>query len=112
MELKLVYVEKYDDSNHVCPVNARSIHQRMYNCFIDKVGDRKKIKFDEYHKIIDDIVEKNPEFADYFYDAVLGDYRWYRKYIEEEHDLYMVKHETEINNIISVSDIINNRTSN
>lgn len=68
-----------DLSKHKCPVNAHSIHQRMYNKFIEKVGDRRKIKFDEYQKIIDDIVEENPEFADYFFDAVLGDYRWYRR---------------------------------
>lgn len=110
MELKQVYVEKYDDEKHTCPVNAHQIHQRMYNAFIEKVGDRRKIRFDEYHKIIDDIVEKNPEFADYFFDAVLGDYRWYRKYIEEEHALYMIKHETEINNIISVG-IIHTRNN-
>ena len=107
--LKLVEVERFEDpNNHICPKDAGDIHRRMYNKFIEVIGDRSRIKFDEYNEIIDRIVEENPEFASYFYDGVLAKYRWYRDYSEDEHELYMAKFDKEINNVIRIGEDINN----
>lgn len=81
--------------NHVCSNKAETIHSRMYNAFMDKVKDRHKIIYDEYSKIIDEIVEKHPEYGNYFFDAVIGRYGGWTRTCERNEsgrlDLYMVK---------------------
>lgn len=89
--------------NHVCPKNAKEIHRKMYNYFIDKVKDSRKIVFNDYMKIVDEIVEEHPECGDYFFDAVLGGYGWDRVYVEEDKNLYMIKSDCPSNAEINVN---------
>lgn len=66
---------------------------RLYNLFIDKVKERQAIPIKEYHKLIDEIVEENPEFRCWSFTDVLLNHGWEIRIISEgdKSTFYMIK---------------------
>lgn len=69
-------------------------YDRLYKKFIDKVGDRRKIPYDEYTKITMEIYEENPEFGDCVFSAAIWSNGWRAEdYMTENEEIetYMMK---------------------
>lgn len=72
---------------------TQTVYDDMYDKFIDKVKDRRKIPCKEFHKIMDEIVEQNPIFRNYIHSVALTTHGWETRVISEgnKSDIYMVK---------------------